>query len=87
LAKTAPITRSTFWLPHFGHFLEITFEFVVASQYAIERLASEQLKEEKGHYFQRHYYVVTKRLEDGEEVWVRAEYAPAIGGGQSREES
>ena len=54
--------------------------FKVASHYAIERLASEQLKEEKRHYFQRHYYVVTKRLEDGEKVWVRVEYAPAISG-------
>ena len=54
--------------------------FSVASQYAIERLASEQLKEEKRHYFQRHYYVVTKRLEDGEKVRVRAEYAPEMSG-------
>ena len=54
--------------------------FKVASQYAIERLTSEQLKEEKRHYFQPHYYVVTNRLEDGENVWVRAEYAPAKSG-------
>jgi hypothetical protein len=54
--------------------------FKVASQYAIERLASEQLKEEKRHYFQPHYYVVTKRLKNGGEVWVRAEYAPVISG-------
>jgi hypothetical protein len=26
--------------------------------------------------FRHHYYVVTDRLEDREEVWVRAEYQP-----------
>jgi hypothetical protein len=36
----------------------------------------ERLKEDRRHYFQRHYYVVTNRLEHGEQVWVRAEYAP-----------
>ena len=50
--------------------------FKVASQHAIETLASEQLKEEKRHYFQRHYYQVAYRIENGEEVWVRAEYVP-----------
>jgi hypothetical protein len=48
----------------------------VASEYAIETLADEQLKVEKRHYFQRHYYVVTERLAEGDEVWVRASYAP-----------
>jgi hypothetical protein len=48
--------------------------FKVASPYAIEMLTEEQLKEDKRHHFQRHYYVVTDRIEDGEEVWVRAEY-------------
>ena len=48
----------------------------VASLYAVETLAREQLKEEKRHYFQRHFYVVTDRVENEEEVWVRAEYAP-----------
>jgi hypothetical protein len=58
--------------------------FKVASLYAVETLAREQLKEEKRHHFQRHFYVVTNRLEDGEEVWVRAEYAPeALESGQS----
>ncbi|MHB0956884.1 MAG: hypothetical protein ACYC0X_13180 [Pirellulaceae bacterium] len=50
--------------------------FKVASQYAVETLASEQLKDERPHYFQRHYYAVTDRLEEGGEVWVRAEYVP-----------
>jgi hypothetical protein len=50
--------------------------FKVASPYAVETLASEQLKEEKTHRFQRHFYVVTDNLEDGDQVWVRAEYAP-----------
>jgi hypothetical protein len=50
--------------------------FKVASLYAVETLARERLKEEKRHHFQRHFYVVTNRIEDGKEVWVRAEYAP-----------
>ena len=50
--------------------------FKVASQYAVETLATEQLKEEKRHHFQRHFYVVTDRLEDGEKVGIRAEYVP-----------
>jgi len=48
----------------------------VASLYAVETLAREQLKEEKRHHFQRHFYIVSNRIEDGDEVWVRAEYAP-----------
>lgn len=46
----------------------------VASEYAIETLASEQLKVDTRHNFQRHYYVVTERLEDAEAVYVRAQY-------------
>lgn len=53
---------------------EVGHRFKVASPYAIETLAEEQLKVEKRHFFQRHYYVVTDRLQDGDEVWVRAEY-------------
>lgn len=48
----------------------------VASQYAVETLAEEQLKEDRPHQFQRHFYVVTDRLEDGDEVWVCAQYMP-----------
>ena len=50
--------------------------FKIASPYAVETLASEQLKEEQPHHFQRHFYVVTERLEDGDEVLVRATYSP-----------
>lgn len=50
--------------------------FKVASPYAVETLAEEQLKEEKRHCFQRHFYVVKDRIEDGDAVWVRAEYVP-----------
>lgn len=49
--------------------------FKVASPYAVETLARERLKEEKPHHFQRHFYVVTDHIEEGDEVWVRAEYA------------
>jgi len=51
--------------------------FKVASDYAVETLATEQLREEKPHHFQRHFYVVTDRLEDPDEVRVRAEYLSA----------
>lgn len=50
--------------------------FKVASPYAVETLAAEQLKDEAPRHFQRHYYVVTDKLEDGEQVWVRAAYVP-----------
>jgi hypothetical protein len=50
--------------------------FKVASQYAVETLARELLKEERRHHFQRHFYVVAERWEDVDEVWVRADYAP-----------
>ena len=48
--------------------------FTVASTYAVETLLREQLKNEKKHGFQRHFYVVTERIEDSEEISVRAEY-------------
>jgi len=50
--------------------------FKVAPPYAVETLASEQLKDQKKYHFQQHFYVVTDRLEDGDEVWVRAEHLP-----------
>jgi len=48
----------------------------VASQLAVDTLASEHLRNDIRHVFQRHFYVVTDRVEDGFEVWVRAEYLP-----------
>jgi len=50
--------------------------FKVASDYAVETLAKERLKEVKQHHFQRHFYVVTEHLEDSGEVWVRAKHLP-----------
>jgi hypothetical protein len=50
--------------------------FKVASEYAVDTLMRERLKVEQPHRFQRHYYVVTDRLEDGDAIWVRAAYAP-----------
>jgi hypothetical protein len=50
--------------------------FKVASNYAVETLAEEQLQTGKRHHFQQHYYVVIDRLEDDDEVRVRAEYIP-----------
>ena len=58
--------------------------FKVASQYAIETLASEQLKDETPHHFQRHFYLVTDRREAGSDVWICAEYLPdAVDSGSS----
>lgn len=48
--------------------------FKVASEYAVEMLASEELKDQTDHHFQPHFYVVADRLEDSDEVIVRAEY-------------
>ena len=49
--------------------------FKVASDYAVDTLAKEQLKSEERHYFQPHFYVVTECGEDESgEVLVRAEY-------------
>jgi hypothetical protein len=50
--------------------------FKVASDYAVETLTHEQLKVEEPHHFQRYYYVVTDRLDAGDEVRVRATYQP-----------
>jgi hypothetical protein len=50
--------------------------FKIASDYAVETLVKEQLKDDTRHNFQRHFYVVADRLEDNGEVWVRAEYLP-----------
>ncbi len=54
----------------------------IASDYAVETLTTERLREERRYHFQRHFYAVTDRLEDTGEVWVRAAYLPqAVGKG------
>jgi len=50
--------------------------FRVASPHAIETLTREKLQDDTRHGFQQHYYVVTDRFDDGEDVRVRAEYVP-----------
>ena len=50
--------------------------FKVASPYAVETLAEEGLQEENPHHFQRHFYIVTDRLEEGDEVAVTAHDVP-----------
>jgi hypothetical protein len=69
-----PSDAERFYL--FSNHGAVGHRFKVASNYAVETLAEEELKEDERHHFQRHYYVVTDRLEEGEEVWVRAEYIP-----------
>jgi hypothetical protein len=69
----------------FSNWGRIGQHFKVASDYAVETLATEQLREQKRHHFQRHFYVVTDRLEDHDEVWVRGEYVPqTVGTGSER---
>jgi len=48
--------------------------FKVASEYAVETLAQETLEDEMQHSFPPHHYVVTDRLEENNEVLVRAAY-------------
>jgi hypothetical protein len=58
--------------------------FKVASDYAVEILLQEDPQAESRHNFQRHYYQVTDRIEEGGEVWVRAEYVRPGGAGERR---
>ena len=51
--------------------------FKVASDYAVDTLAKEQLKVAAPNRFQRHYYVVTDRIATEDEVLVHVEYVPA----------
>src|ERR1700722_20003528 len=60
----------------FSNWGRIGQRFKVASDYAVATLSRERLQDERRHYFQRHFYVGTDRLEDKDEVWVRAEYLP-----------
>lgn len=56
--------------------------FKMASDYAVETLATGRLRDERLH-LQRHFYAVTDRLEDTGEVWVRAAYLrQAVGAGR-----
>jgi hypothetical protein len=67
-----PSDAERFYL--FSNHGAVGHRFKVASNYAVETLAEAGLMEDKRHHFQRHYYVVTDRREEGDEVWVRAEY-------------
>ncbi len=46
----------------------------VASDHSVSRLAKDWPIRKFPGTFQHHYYVVTDRLEDMEQVWIRAEY-------------
>ena len=50
--------------------------FKVASDYAVEMLASAIDQGQTSSCFPSHYYVVTDCLQHSNEIWVRAEYAP-----------
>jgi hypothetical protein len=63
-------------LTHHG---KIGQRFRIASDYAVEILAREQLKIDAPHHFQQHVYRVTDRLEGEDEVLIRAEYVDKSG--------
>jgi hypothetical protein len=48
--------------------------FKVASDYAVDMLASEQLRNEGPHHFQQHVYEVVERIRNRQVLLVRAEY-------------
>lgn len=50
--------------------------FKVASDYAVETLAQERLQITERHFFQRHYYRVIERLDEPDQIYIRAEYIP-----------
>lgn len=58
----------------FSHHGQVGQRFSVASEHTVEALAAEQVQ--PGETVPRHDYVVTDRAEDGDRVWVRAEYVP-----------
>jgi len=60
----------------FSNHGKVGHRFKVASHHAVETLTRERLKQDKPHNFQRHYYVVTDRSQEGNRVWVRADYIP-----------
>lgn len=53
---------------------QIGQRFRTASEFAIDTLAREELKQEKPHHFQEHAYQVKDCLQDDEKVFVLAEY-------------
>ena len=57
----------------------IGYLFKVASEYAVETIAREGLEAHRRYHFQKHFYIVTDRLEEDEEVYVRAQYIPDRG--------
>lgn len=48
--------------------------FSVAADYTLQALTGDD--KQAAHKVQRHHYVVTDRSQDGQRVWVRAEYVP-----------
>jgi hypothetical protein len=48
--------------------------FKVASEYAVNVLVDEQLREEQPHHFQQHVYEVVERIRNPHVLLVRAEY-------------
>ncbi len=60
--------------------------FRIASEYAVDILASEQLKEERPHHFQQHVYEVVERIRNPHVILVRAEDVDESAGSRDRPE-
>jgi len=75
LGKTSRPTHY-YALTHHGRLGQ---RFRTASQYAIETLAREGLKEERPHRFQPHFYEVVERIQNKGVVLVWAEYVQPKG--------
>ena len=60
----------------FSHRGRVGQRIKIASDYSVDSLASDWPLRKHPGSFRHHYYVVTDRLEDVEEVWVRAGYLP-----------
>jgi hypothetical protein len=70
--------REYYTLSHHGRLGQ---RFKIASDYAVNILVEEQLKEEQPHRFQQHVYEVVERIHNPHVLVVRAEYVKDIQGG------
>jgi hypothetical protein len=53
-------------------------QFKVAADYAVEALAQERPDDLPRRFFQKHYYQVTGRLAEDDQVYIRAEYIAPV---------
>jgi hypothetical protein len=68
-----PEIRRYYALTHHGRMGQ---RFRTASEYAIDLLAKEGMREQSPHHFQQYLYQVTENIDNGNVVLVRVEYVP-----------